>query len=259
MKLAYQAYGEAGPRLIVLHGLFGSARNWAAIARQLADHYRVVAVDLRNHGASPWAAATGYADLAGDVAGLITAEGWQGATLLGHSMGGKAAMTLALSDPGLIDALVVADIAPVAYPPRFAGYIAAMRGVDLTRLNRRGQVGEALADAVPDAQIRGFLLQNLGTDDHGRLAWRINLDALAAGLAEILDWQDPPGARPFARPALFMSGAHSDYIRTDDRAAIRARFPKATFTSLKNAGHWLHAEQPAAFVTTLRVFLGSVL
>src|SRR4051812_2005774 len=160
IALAATDYGQ-GPPLLVLHGLFGSGRNWASIAQRLAADRRVITLDLRNHGASPWQDAMGYAEMATDLLDHIETHGLGPSAVLGHSMGGKVAMTAAFVRPDLVERLVVVDIAPVANPPNLLAYVKAMRAADLAGVTRRGEVDAALAEAVPNAAERGFLLQNL--------------------------------------------------------------------------------------------------
>ncbi len=254
LDLAREGFGAGVPGLLIVHGLFGSGRNWGAIARRLAEGRRVVTVDLRNHAGSPWAAEHGYPDLAADLAGVIAAEGGP-MDVLGHSMGGKAAMRLALERPDLVHRLIVADIAPVAYGHTQAHLIAAMRGLDLSDLRERRAADARLAATVPDPGVRAFLLQSLDM----RAApprWRLNLDALEAAMPLILGWPDPAGLPPFPGPALFLAGAQSDYIRPEHRAAIKALFPRAAQAKIPGAGHWLHADRPREFEAAVRAFLG---
>jgi len=253
MKLSFADYGK-GPPLVILHGLFGSGRNWAGIAKKLAENWRVLAVDLRNHGASPWDAAMDYAVMAEDVLALIEAEKLDRPVLLGHSMGGKAAMVAALTDPGAIGALIVADIAPVAYGHSHEPYIDALRSIDLAAVKRRGDADEALRDAVPEAGLRGFLLHNLVFEDAGP-RWRVNLDAIDRNMDALTGFPDLPAGLAYDGPSLFMVGAKSDYVRPNHHAAIRRLFPKASIILIPDAGHWLHAEKPAAFLDRVSVFL----
>lgn len=254
--LHHITYGErtAAPPLIIAPGLFGSARNWTVIARRLSEGRQVIALDMRNHGDSFWDDDHSYAALAGDIAGVIAANGGQ-ADLLGHSMGGKAAMALALTQPGLIRRLVVADIAPKAYSHSHIGLIEAMRAMKLDDLGSRSQADARLAGRVKDPGTRAFLLQSLDLRD-GPVRWKFNLDALAAGMQGLVGWPDDlPGAQPFAGPALFLSGKRSDYVTDADRPAIRALFPAAQFSELDGAGHWLHAERPREVETEVAHFL----
>lgn len=244
--------GQGAP-VALLHGLFGAGANLGAVARRLAERHRVITLDLRNHGASPHDAGMSYPAMAGDVLDTLAALGAERAALVGHSMGGKAAMTAALLRPGAVERLVVADIAPVRYPPAFRPYAEAMRAIPLAPGLTRAQADAALAEAVPDKGVRAFLLQNLRFGE--RPSWRIGLEHIAAALPGIEHWDAPPGAA-YPGPALFLSGARSDYVRTEHRPAIRALFPHARFVALRDAGHWLHADQPEAFASVVGAFLG---
>lgn len=243
----------AGPPVALLHGLFGSAANLGTVQRRLARHFRVLSLDLRNHGASPHAAEMEYAALAEDVLETLRArEAWP-AALVGHSMGGKAAMAAAMVRPEAVSRLVVADIAPVRYTTGFRDYAEAMRAIPLRPGLTRAEADAALAGVVPDAGVRLFLLQNLRFGAEPR--WRIGLDEITAALPQIEGWEAPPGVR-YDGPTLFVSGARSDYIRPEHRATIRALFPAARFLVLKEAGHWVHADSPDGFSSVLEVFLG---
>lgn len=240
------------PPLLIAHGLYGSARNWNVIAKRLSANRDVLAVDMRNHGESPWFPTHGYPDLAGDLAEVIRAHGGR-ADVVGHSMGGKASMTLALAYPDLLRRLVVADIAPVAYQHDQTQYIAAMRAMDLTQLATRAEADRRLAETVPEAPLRAFFLQSLDMKAAGGPRWRLNFDVLEAEMAKIVGWHDPAGQ--FDSPTLFLTGSESPYVRPENRPAIRALFPGAHFAKLAGAGHWLHADRPREFEETLRVFL----
>lgn len=244
--------------LVIVHGLFGSARNWGAIARRLADRRDVIAVDQRNHGGSPWSDAQDYPAMAADVAevidSLIATRGGK-VDLLGHSMGGKAAMQLALTRGGLIRRLVIADIAPVAYQHDQNQYIHAMRGLDLAGLTTRGEADRRLATVLDDPSLRAFFLQSLDLKAEGGPRWRLNLDVLERDMAKITGWPGTEGQ--FDGPTLFLTGAESHYVRPGHRDQIRALFPHARFAKLAGAGHWLHAEKPREFEETVRVFLNA--
>ena len=245
---------EAAPPLLIAHGLFGSARNFNSLARRFATDRRVVMVDMRNHGGSPWDDDCSYAAMAGDLGGAVRELCGGRAAVLGHSMGGKAAMALALTEPGLVSSLIVADIAPVAYAHSHEGYIAAMQGVDLSRVTRRGEADPMLAEAVPEAALRAFLLQNLVIEG-GVARWRLNLDALARGMGALTAWPDDLARRRFDGPALFLRGGASDYAGAQTEGAIRAQFPAAEIETVPGAGHWLHAEAPEAFATAVTGWL----
>jgi pimeloyl-ACP methyl ester carboxylesterase len=235
-----------GPPIVLLHGLFGRARNLAIVARGLAASHRVVSLDLRNHGDSAHAPGMSYPEQAGDVLETLSALGLACVDLLGHSMGGKVAMACALGAPERVGRLLVADIAPVAYDHRNADIAAAMQGVVPHAGMTRADVAAALAGAVPDPAVRGFLAQNFAP---GAVpGWHIGLDFIAAGMADIQNWPIfAPDCR-FDGTVLFVAGERSDYVGDKHRAPIRTLFPAARFMTLKNAGHWLHADQPAAFL-----------
>jgi esterase len=254
MRLQALEAGQ-GPPLVLLHGLFGSARNWGAVQKALATDYRVVALDLRNHGASPHALGMSYAAQAEDVAETLATLCVESAVVLGHSMGGKVAMMLALMRPALVDRLIIADIAPRPYPPALRAVVAAMQAVPMHAALTRQEADQALRFTVPEAPIRSFLLQNLRFET-APPSWRIGLAEIAAAMPEIEDFAPPSGAR-FEGPALAMAGALSPYIRTEDHAAFRALFPQISFASIARAGHWLHAENPEGFLTELRDFLSA--
>lgn len=247
-------YGNDGalPPLLIAHGLFGSARNWGAIQRRLAEDRRVVAIDQRNHGESFRAPTQTYADMAADLAEAIESEGVP-FDVLGHSMGGKAAMLLALTRPDLVNRLVVADIAPVAYGHSNRHLVQAMAGLDLTGLTQRGEADRRLEAGVPDPGTRAFLLQSLDLKDNPP-RWRLNLPVLDAEMDKIVGW--PEGvAGTYEGPALFLSGALSDYVRPEHRETIKALFPRAVLAKLPGAGHWLHADRPREFEAAIRAFL----
>ncbi len=253
VDLSYREQGS-GPPLLILHGLFGSAANWGRIARDLAGEHRVIAVDLRNHGASPHAPDTGYPAMAADVARLVERlSPDEPVTLLGHSMGGKTAMRYTLDHPHRVARLAVVDIAPRAYRGNQDEVIEALSRLDLAALESRAAADAALAARLDDPALRAFLLTNLA-QDQGRLRWRINLPALAAGLADIEAFPVPDDAR-YDGPVRFIAGRDSDYLRPEDPERIRAFFPRATLSWIEGAGHWVHAAQPAAFLAALRAFL----
>jgi pimeloyl-ACP methyl ester carboxylesterase len=238
----YDGPGEVP--LLIAHGLFGSARNWGVIAKRLSEVRPVIAVDMRNHGSSPWYGTHSYTDLAADLATVID----EPCDVLGHSMGGKAAMVLALQAPEKVNRLIVADIAPVPYSHTQIGPIAAMRRVDLARIETRADAKEQLGDLEPG--VPDFLLQSLDMKDR---TWRLNLDVLAAEMDKIIGFPEVSGT--FDGPTLFLSGANSDYVQPGSRPAIKTLFPAAKFAKIPGAGHWLHAEKPREFMAAVAAFL----
>jgi pimeloyl-ACP methyl ester carboxylesterase len=269
-RLAARTVGEAGPRVVFVHGLFGQGKNWTTIARGLADRHRVTLLDLPNHGHSPWTDRVDYLDMAELVAAELEKLG-EPVTLVGHSMGGKVAMQLALRRPELLRALVVVDVAPVDYPESggrtddldeesspFADYIAAMRAIDLETLQTRDDADHALRGAVPSRMVRSFLLQSLQREGTHGWRWRLNLPALARDLGQLRGFPEPPPGATFEGPVLWVAGANSHYVLPRDRERMDALFPATRLVRIKNAGHWVHSEQPEVFLETMRRFLGAV-
>lgn len=249
--LTTQTFGDdtSRPPILIVHGLFGSGRNWNVISKRLSDARRVVSVDMRNHGESPWFATQSYYDMAEDLAQVIHHIGGQ-ADVLGHSMGGKASMILALENSALVNRLIVADIAPVAYGHSQHSMIEAMRSIDLSHVNTRGDADRQLTNVLTDASVRAFLLQSLNVKER---KWRLNLDVLEAEMAKIVGFPDVSEA--FDGPTLFLAGANSDYVLSEHRPTIKALFPEAKQAKIPGAGHWLHAEKPREFEAATRSFL----
>lgn len=240
------------PPVVLLHGLFGQARNFGTIQRALGQRARVIVLDARNHGDSPHAPGMTYAEQAADVRETLAALGALPCLLVGHSMGGKTAMRLALDRPADVLRLLVADVAPRGYRPHFRRHIQAMQALDLTSGMTRAAADAALAAQEPDPAVRGLMLQNLTFGPTP--SWRIGLDEIAAGMDDVEGWSAPPGAA-WPGPCLFLTGARSDYVDEADRPAIRTLFPAARFVTLKGAGHWLHADNPNGFLAVLEAFI----
>ena len=239
-----------GPPLVLLHGLFGRAANFGAVQARLAERRRVIALDLRNHGASPHDAAMDYPVMADDVLRTLRGMAALPCVLAGHSMGGKVAMLAALAEPDSVARLLIADIAPVVYPPHYRAFAAAMLAVPLTPGMTRAAADAALSDAVPDRAVRVFLLQNFRAG--AEPGWTCGLREIADALPDIEAF--PVGLGQFGGPVLALAGGRSDYISPEHRPAFRALFPKVRFASLTRAGHWLHAEDPDGFVATVEAF-----
>ncbi len=254
VALAYDEVGS-GPPLLILHGLLGQARNWASQAKLFGQHYRTLSVDLRNHGRSPWASGMTYEDMAADIAALAEAVG-PPVRIVGHSMGGKVTMVVALKYPDLIEKAVVVDISPIRHEDSpFYGYLEAMLALDLESITRRGQADRLLADAIPNDAERAFLLLNLAAEAGKGLHWKPNLQELYDRLIDILDWPDHLFGYQNADPILFIAGGNSPYIQPSHKPAIARLFPNARYATIANAGHWVHAEQPQALFQTVADFL----
>lgn len=245
--------GESGPRIVFCHGLFGQGRNWTQAGKALSADHRVTLVDMPNHGRSEWTADFSYLDMADSVAALFSAD--DPVTLVGHSMGGKVAMVLALRHPELVAKLVVVDVAPVSYDAgrrEFAGYIEAMRALDLASLANRADADAALQVAVPNSTVRSFLLQNLRREgDQWR--WQLNLGLLGDVLEPLGGW--PELNETSDVPVLWIAGATSPYVLDDHAPAMEGHFSRVRRVVIKDAGHWVHSERPDVFLDVLRSFL----
>jgi pimeloyl-ACP methyl ester carboxylesterase len=250
MRLNHSDTGTGAP-VVLLHGLFGAARNFGTVQRALSPLYRVIAMDARNHGASPHAAGMSYPVLAADVLETLDALRVDRAAVIGHSMGGKTAMTVALTAPERVGCLLVADIAPVPYRHENESVATGMRAIPLHPGLTRAEAEAALVEAVPIPAVRTFLIQNLQFGPQPR--WRIGLDEIAAAVPDLEGWETSTGTYP--GPTLFVSGAQSDFVLPEHRPVIRALFPTARFVAVKNAGHWLHADNPAGFLSVVEAFL----
>ncbi len=254
LRLHTTEQGDASlPVVVILHGLFGSVTNWRGIARQLSESYRVLSLDLRNHGDSPWAEQMSYPLMAADVVATLADADIESPVLLGHSMGGKTAMAIRQLDLAPMAGLVVADIAPLPYDHDHGEFIESMEGVDLAAVSRRAEADRQLARSIPEPGIRQFLLQNLVRDGES-FRWRINLAAIRSNLPDLLDWDIDHAVD---ERALFIAGADSSYVGPGGRDAINTQYPRATIETLAGAGHWLHAEQPAAFTALVMKYLAS--
>ena len=250
VALSYKSEGAAGPFVVILHGLLGSSANGRSIARKLGQTHRGYSLDLRNHGASPHVDTMSYPAMADDVRAFLDDHDIDAATVIGHSMGGKTAMCLALDAPARVRRLVVVDIAPTVSRHDHGPTLAAMASLDLQRVARRADAETMLEASIPDAAMRMFVLQNLASSGAG-FAWRINLAGIADSMPALLDFPVDPAAQPYPGPARFLRGADSDYVRPADETPIRVLFPRAEIVTIEGAGHWVHAEQPARFLEAL--------
>ena len=250
LNLACETTGS-GPPLIMLHGLFGSSGNWRGIARALGDAHTLHCVDLRNHGASPWADSMAYAEMADDVLQLFDRLGLKCAAVMGHSMGGKTAMALALRHPRRVSRLIVVDIAPVSYADTLTPFAQAMRSADVITAASRAEVQRRLQQEVPDREVVPFLMQNLVTlNDH--FDWRLNLLGISAAMSGLCAFPSDLLGMRFDGPTTVIAGAQSDYVADRDGAAFAPMFDDVEIDVVENAGHWVHADQPAAFLARVK-------
>jgi len=251
MELYFREFG-AGKPVIILHGLFGFSDNWQTIAKSLASRYLVITPDLRNHGRSPHVPAHTYAEMAEDIRIFMENNWMHSAVLIGHSMGGKVAMQMALHYPDMVDKLVVIDIAPGKAADNHTGIFEALLGMNLSAMQTRAEIEEYLAPRIPDMGTRQFLLKNITRNDDGKFAWKMNLPVLWRHFPDILD---AVTGDPFDKPAIFIRGSRSDYIKEADTALIKTLFTQAEIATIENAGHWVHADKPNELIAVLSEFL----
>lgn len=252
MQLHFKEIGQ-GRAVVLLHGLFGSSDNWHFIAQRLAEQFHVFAVDHRNHGQSPHHAEMNYPLMAADVEKFFVARGLASASVIGHSMGGKTAMQLALQFPERVEKLVVADMAPRAYAPAHDKIFAALLALELPKFHTRQQMEDALAPEIPNLVLRRFLLKNLDRNADGAFHWKINLAGLAQNYLKL--GEPVAAAAPFAKPTLFIRGGKSKYIKAEDESLIRELFPQSQIQTIAEASHWVHADEPEEFLRRLLDFL----
>jgi pimeloyl-ACP methyl ester carboxylesterase len=251
MLLHYKEIGEGKP-LVILHGLFGTSDNWQTHAKKLGEYYRVILVDQRNHGHSPWSEDFTYEHLADDLERLILHLGIDQFTLIGHSMGGKTAMYYSQKYPNRLEKMVVVDIGIKRYPMHHNEIIKGIKSIDLSTIASRSAAEQAMLPFVDSYGVRQFLLKNLYWIEKGKLAWRMNVDVLEREMEEILA---PIPSIEVWTPTLFLRGAMSNYILDEDWDAIEEIFPDATLETIENAGHWVHSEQPEEFIEKVLGFI----
>lgn len=253
MNLFYRTFGDGKP-LFILHGLFGSSDNWITLGKQFAENHRVVLVDMRNHGRSPQSDSWNYPVMAEDIYLLAANLGFSNINLIGHSMGGKVGMTLAGGHPKFLNKLVVADIAPRHYPIRHRKIIDGMLSIHLQQIKSRNEADMKLANFISEPGIRGFLLKNLERDSiKGGFKWKLNLEVINNHLENVGEATIPSST--ISIPSLFIRGINSNYVTDEDVMEIRKYYSNSIVESIGNAGHWLHAEQPEAFMKTINEFL----
>lgn len=252
VELAFEQFGDpANTPIIILHGFFASSRNWRLIAQRLSARFHVFAPDMRNHGASPHHQVMDYPAMTADLLRFIDERGLATANLLGHSMGGKIAMWLALTAPGRINKLIVADIAPVSYKHSFDNTVLALKELPLAELSNRKQAETMLMTRIAELSYRQFLLQNLVLND-GKYCWRVDLDIFQRTAHHIAAFPSTERLAPFIGKALFIAGGDSDFVQFSD---INSLFPEAAFNAIADAGHWLHVQQPDVFTALVEKFL----
>lgn len=252
MELFYREFGQGNP-VIILHGLFGFSDNWQTIAKSLADHHLVITPDLRNHGRSPHVPGHSYPEMADDLKTFMEAHWVFSAALVGHSMGGKAAMQLALSHPDLVERLVVVDIAPGRAEDNHSSIFDALLDMDLSKMKSRQEAETYLSERIADVGTRQFLLKNITRESDGSYTWKMNLPVLRRHFNDIL--APVESADPFDKPVLFIRGSRSNYIKDADFPLIKTLFPQAEIVTVEDAGHWVHADKPAELLLLLKQFL----
>jgi pimeloyl-ACP methyl ester carboxylesterase len=253
IRLFCKSYGHSGEPVIILHGLFGMMDNWHLIAQKLSYAFSVIAVDLRNHGHSPHYTEMSYELMAADVACLIQELGFSSAHIIGHSMGGKVAMTLAKIRPELVRKLIIVDIAPKRYEPSHEVYFRALTLLKSRTISSRSQADEMIQYLVPEMAIRQFLLKNLYRTSEGQYHLRMNVDAILNHYEEIIG--PVYFVEPFIKPTLFLKGSNSNYISQTDEFEIKRFFSNCRIATIPEAGHWVHADQPDRFLAATRQFL----
>ncbi len=251
MKLNYKKAGT-GPPLVILHGLFGSADNWFSIARELKEDFTLYLVDQRNHGDSPQSDEWNYQVMVEDLYELLDTIGEDKVYLMGHSMGGKTAMNFALTYPDRVEKLIVADIAPRYYPVHHQQILEGLNSLNLSEIPSRKEADEKLGEHIPELGTRQFLLKSLGRDSNG-FVWKINLPVITENIEEV--GQKLESDEQYEGKTLFLAGAKSDYIKESDCQDIYSFFPEYELVKIPNAGHWLHADQPAAVIQEIKRFL----
>jgi len=255
MKLFYRHFGEGQP-LIILHGIFGISDNWVTLGKRLAEKFSVYIPDLRNHGQSPHSPTFNYVAMADDLMEFIDEHDLKNPMIIGHSMGGKVAMTFTLEHPELVEKLVIVDISPRKYPGRNVHFdmIGAMMAVNFEAVSTREDVENLLEHTIPNKRIRLFVMKNLYRKTAHTFDWRLNLEAISANMDYIFDGVESDSI--FKGPTLFIRGGKSDYIHDEDAVLIYKNFPEAHIKTIENASHWVHADAPRELCRLFSLFLG---
>ncbi len=259
MQLHYKKTGNSGSNILILHGLFGHRGNWQSIATHLSQHHQVYALDLRNHGLSPHSNQMSYQHMIEDVSHFITQHKLDDVNIIGHSMGGKVAMYLALNKPQLIKSLVIADIAPVNYQHNFSNIMNALLQVPLTRIKSRKEADNYLSSKISNKNFRQFLLHSLHLEKPSLKGngnyWKFNLQILNESVNDLVAFPAIPPKRKYSGKCLFISGQNSDYINERNKKNIKSFFPNSKIVTVKGAGHLLHAEKTELVKSILSAFL----
>jgi esterase len=253
MQLYYKQLGESGIPIVIIHGLFGSSDNWQAIGKALSDEYKVYLIDQRNHGRSPRSEDFTYEAMSEDLLEFIGQHNLIRPVIIGHSMGGKTAMKFAIQHPDLLSKLIIVDISPRYYPVHHGSILEGLKSIKLQQITSRQEADEQLARHEPHPTVRMFLLKNLHRTDQGSFDWRINLPVIDEQIENVGEALSDEVS--IDNPTLFLNGERSDYVKPDDKPLIRKIFTKAEFITIRNAGHWVHAEKPDEFVSIVRQFL----
>ncbi|MFQ3575851.1 MAG: alpha/beta fold hydrolase, partial [Cytophagales bacterium] len=253
MQLYYKEIGFGEP-IIILHGLFGSSDNWLTFSKKLSEKgYRVILVDLRNHGRSPHDSIHNYDEMANDIKELIDRLELKQPTIMGHSMGGKAAMKFSVKYPDSISKLVVVDIGPKYYKPHHHKYLAALNAIPVSKLSSRTEAEAVIAPLIEDFGERQFLLKNLARKEDGGFEWKMNLKVLEDQIDNIGEGMD--ANQKFRKPTLFVKGSKSNYIKDDDAIMMKWIFPLSNLVEVENSGHWVHVDQPDKLLEVVSEFL----
>ncbi len=251
MQLYFRELVKGQP-LVILHGLFGSCDNWLTVSKSLAENFKVYLVDQRNHGRSEHDAIHNYDSMAKDLLDFFTEHNIKDPIVLGHSMGGKTAMNLALNHPESLAKLIVVDISPRYYTPHHQDVIAGLSAINLETLSSREEADKIMADFLPESGVRQFLLKNLYRNETGGFAWRMNFKGI---ISQIENIGEESKGTPFDKPTLFLNGGNSNYIKQSDHELILKLFPNALLHTIPDSGHWVQAEKPKEFVEEILTFL----
>ncbi len=254
MELHYRTLGQGQP-FILLHGIFGTSDNWQTFGNQLSGNYQVFLVDQRNHGLSPHSDRFDYPAMADDLKDFIAQHKLENPMILGHSMGGKAAMFLAVSYPSLFEKMIIVDIAPKHYPVHHQKILQGLGAVKIDEITSRKEAEEQLSAHIEDKGVRQFLMKNLKRTDGDHYAWKLNLPAIRDNIEKA--GEAVPSGNPVEKPMLFVRGGQSDYISDKDEKEIKKIFPQAKIVTIPEAGHWVHAEQPEALYKAVMEFLNN--